>query len=78
MEWEAMNKVTFNLTVSPYDYYSYYQGEISHIMVRSEEGFMIQFPAHHLRQFITHEGIHGKFEMIFNQNHECLGFNRLS
>ena len=65
-----MNELTFRLDISREDYLLHYQGAASQVVARSLDGLTIQFPAAHLRQFITHTGIHGLFAIRFDEQNK--------
>lgn len=43
------------------EFFPYYQGKVQSIIVRSNEGVRVEFPAMHLRNYITASGIKGQF-----------------
>lgn len=43
----------FSLNLSNQDYLLYYQGAIHTIVVTTDEGLRLEFPAMHLRKFLT-------------------------
>lgn len=64
-----MDCVRFKLKISADEYLKYYTGQAKSVSVISEDGLRIEFPAAHLREFITANGIRGYFELCFdNQN----------
>ncbi|MCV6615949.1 MAG: DUF2835 domain-containing protein, partial [Cellvibrionaceae bacterium] len=44
---------------------------------RSRDGRRVRFPVSVLRQFVTREGVHGSFRIVFDQNHKLQGIERL-
>lgn len=69
--------IRFRLDISADDYLAYYQGVARDVVVRAEDGRRVQFPAGALQPFITHQGIHGRFELCFDANHKLVGLQRL-
>lgn len=60
----------FDLNIHAEDYRAYYSGQIQRISVITSEGVRIEFPAEYLRPFVTHGGVHGRFEICFDDmNH---------
>lgn len=73
----AAHSVRFRLDISPEDYLAYYQGAARDVVVRAEDGRRIRFPAGALQRFVTHQGVHGRFELRFDAGHKLLGLWRL-
>lgn len=67
-----MQQLTINLSISPEQYLSYYQGHAQQVVAKSMEGVTVAFPADRLRPFISHHGIHGQFKITFDHNHKLL------
>jgi len=61
-----MDCVRFKLKISADEYLKYYAGLAKSVSVISEDGRRIEFPAAHLREFITTNGIRGYFELCFD------------
>lgn len=55
----------------------YYRGEASAVVARTDTGQSLQFPALHVRRFITQTGIHGRFRIRFDDNHKLLNLERI-
>ncbi|MFC3607081.1 DUF2835 domain-containing protein [Stutzerimonas tarimensis] len=53
-----------------------YQGRANRILVQSREGRRVSLPAHHLRPFVTEEGVHGSFVMEYSADGKLLGLRR--
>lgn len=56
----------------------YYSGEVRQIIVSTEDNSTVQFPAQLIREFVRHDGVHGRFRIKFDQNNklislDCLG-----
>ena len=69
--------IRFRLDLSSDEYLAYYQGVARDVVVRAEDGRRVRFPAGALQPFITHQGIHGRFELRFDATHQFLGLQRL-
>lgn len=54
-----------------------YQGRANRVLIRSREGRSVSLPAHHLKPFLTHEGIYGTFQLEFAEGGQLLGLRRL-
>jgi hypothetical protein len=75
-----MNKtqcIRFVLSLSSDDYRAYYTGSTKSVLAKSHDGRMVKFPASVLQQFLTHEGIHGLFEMEIDQNNKFISIRKL-
>lgn len=70
--------IAFRLHVSADQYKSYYQGQVQMIQVRSNDGRQVRFPASAMRQFVTTDGIHGDFELKFDENNKLIEVVRVS
>ncbi|MDH5301118.1 MAG: DUF2835 domain-containing protein [Gammaproteobacteria bacterium] len=71
------SKVYFSLNISHQDYLAHYQGAIQWVIVRAHDGRKVQFPASLLRQFVGHDGVHGAFEIQFDDNFKFQSMRRL-
>ncbi len=62
----------FQLSLSSEKYLKYYKGQANSIQVWSLDNKRIRFPASTVRQFLTHDGIHGLFEIRFDKNNKLI------
>jgi len=67
----------FSLNLSAEEIRLYYSGERKYVHVSGGSGPSIQFPANQLRQFVTHDGVHGEFEIKVDKNHKLIGIRRV-
>lgn len=67
----------FSLSISAEQYQLYYQGTAKFVRVQSEDGRSLKFPASELQKFVTHSGIEGRFEIVFDDKHKLVGIHRL-
>lgn len=67
----------FSLYISTDDYMAYYEGSVKHVLVSTYSGIKLKFPASILRQFLTHDGIKGSFEMEVDQNYKFQSIRRI-
>ena len=72
-----MQKMRFSLNISAEQYRSYYEGAAKFVRVQAEDGRSLKFPAAKLQQFITHEGIQGPFEIVFDEQHKLVSLKRI-
>lgn len=55
----------------------YYRGEAQAVLVVTETGQSLQFPALHIRRFIDQQGIHGRFKIRFDANNKLQAIERI-
>ena len=72
-----MRTLRFNLAISAEDYLRYYQGDARSVSAIADDGRCIKFPAEHLRPFVMHEGIQGRFELVFDENNKFIALCRV-
>lgn len=69
--------VRLRLTITPETYLAYYAGSARSVSVQGDDGRRYEFPAEHLRRHVVHDGIHGLFELCFDENHKFRSLNRI-
>jgi hypothetical protein len=74
----SVHRSRFQLALSSEKYLAYYKGKAHSIMVRSIDNKSIRFPANAIRNFLTHEGIYGLFEIQFDENNKLVGVEKIS
>ncbi|MCG6865929.1 MAG: DUF2835 domain-containing protein [Thiogranum sp.] len=67
---------TVTLSISKADYERLYRGQARTVLARDSQGTTLQFPALSLRQFLSHDGIHGTFVIRVNNNNRLLDIRR--
>lgn len=72
-----MNCVRFKLQITAEDYLNYYSGQAKSVSIVSDDGKRIEFPAQHLREFVTAEGITGYFELCFDEHKRFKNIKKL-
>ena len=72
-----VNAIRFYLNLTPERYLRYYQGAAKAVSVVSVDGRRLQFPAEHLRPFVTHNGVQGEFILHFDSRNKFLGLERV-
>jgi hypothetical protein len=72
-----MRTVRFNLAISSNNYLSYYQGRARSVSVMADDGSRIKFPAEHLRPFVMHDGVQGRFELVFDDNNRFIALRKI-
>ncbi len=69
-------KYYFSIRMTPKEFMPYYQGQIQTVITTTSDGLRIQFPAMHLRKFMTNYGIYGDF-CLKTQNNKFLSLTKL-
>ena len=72
-----MRTVRFNLAISSNNYLSYYQGRARSVSGMADDGSRIKFPAEHLRPFVMHDGVQGRFELVFDDNNRFIALRKI-
>ncbi|MBZ0191985.1 hypothetical protein KsCSTR_49650 [Candidatus Kuenenia stuttgartiensis] len=68
----------FSLNISPDEYLAYYRGTAKYIQTTTASGETIKFPASSLKKHLTHNGIHGHFEIEICENNKLLNINKIN
>lgn len=64
------SSIRIRLSISAEEYLAYYQGSAQVVVARSDDNRVVQFPASAIRKFVTHDGVHGRFEITFDENNK--------
>ncbi|PCI53818.1 MAG: hypothetical protein COB45_09605 [Gammaproteobacteria bacterium] len=70
-------KYYFSLHLSKNEFLPYYRGQVYSIVVKSNLGTTIQFPAMHLRSHLSSDGVSGDF-CLETQNNKFLSLIKLN
>ncbi len=62
-----MPHIDVELHISADNYLKLYQGVAKDVLAQASDGRKVRFPAQILRPFLLHEGIHGRFRILFDQ-----------
>ena len=73
-----MSSITISLAISNHEFSRLYRGEARDVICTANDGRTVQFPASHLRQFLTHEGIYGNFKIYFSAQNRFLKIEKLA
>ena len=68
----------FYLQLTPAECRQYYEGFYKSIQVVAHTGQRIQFPAEHIRKFVTTAGISGLFELELESNNKFKSLRKVS
>jgi glucose-6-phosphate isomerase len=72
-----MREVRFSLIISAEEMLRYYRGAAKDVIVTTDTGLRVQFPAQHLQRFVTPDGVRGRFAIRFDGNNKFAGIRRL-
>jgi hypothetical protein len=72
-----MREIRFSLVITADEMLRYYRGTAKNVLVTSDQGLRVQFPAEHLQRFITTDGVSGHFAIQFDANNKLIGIRRL-
>ena len=72
-----MQTVIINLKISPEEYLKQYQFVGAVVSTHSIDGRSVTFPANILKQFVTHDGINGRFQISFDNQGKFQSINQL-
>ncbi|GAB2993598.1 DUF2835 family protein [Psychrosphaera aestuarii] len=67
----------FYLTLTNRECQEYYKGYYTSIKVMSDVGISLQFPAHHIRSFMTSYGVSGRFELHLDENNKFIALRKI-
>ncbi len=70
-------KYYFSISLSKTEFLPYYRGEVRSIVVTTNLGTTVTFPAMHLRSHLTSRGIYGYF-CLETKNNKFLSLIKLS
>lgn len=68
----------FSLRISQQEFFKYYQGSADGVVVLSECGRRLRFPARRLRPFLTYKGIHGRFCLSVDSDNRFVSMQQIS
>ncbi|MCH9638140.1 MAG: DUF2835 domain-containing protein [Betaproteobacteria bacterium] len=65
------------LNISPDKLLYYYEGEVNAVVAKTTDGRTIRFPANVLRSVVQKHGVHGTFELVFNEQNKFVSICRI-
>lgn len=71
-----MPSLCLELHVSPDDLLDYYRGQARTVHALATNGQTVNFPAAAIQRFVTTEGVHGWFQLEFDEHHKFVGLER--
>ena len=61
-------RVVVDLTITADEYLRVYKGTARDVIAQSLDGRSVKFPANILRPFVSHDGINGRFEIVYGSD----------
>lgn len=65
------------LNISAHELEQYYEGTVGSVVATAIDGRTIRFPANILRSIVKSNGVHGTFELIFNEHSKFVSISRI-
>lgn len=66
------------LNISPDKLLYYYEGEVNAVVAKTTDGRTIRFPANVLRSVVQKYGVHGTFELVFDEQNKFVSIRRIN
>ncbi|MAD01021.1 MULTISPECIES: DUF2835 domain-containing protein [Pseudomonas] len=73
-----MQQLILDLALPAERYLAWYQGRAERVSMLSRDGRRVSLPAHHLRPFLTHQGVYGSFVLQFTDDGKLIKLERLA
>ena len=73
-----MQQLILDLALPAERYLAWYQGRAERGSMVSRDGRRVSLPAHHLRPFLTHQGVYGSFVLQFTDEGKLIKLERLA
>ena len=73
----AEQQLVVDIALPAERYLAWYRGHAERVLIYSRDGRRVSLPAHHLRPFLTHEGVYGSFIMRFTGEGKLISLQRL-
>lgn len=73
-----MKKYKFRIHLDYHTVRAYYQGQISTVLVTSDNGLKVQMPLNALRSHFTQSGLDGYFEAQVSDKGKLIQLNRIN
>ena len=70
-------EIHIRLDLSAEEFRQYYTGVARAIQVRSQDGRIVRFPAEAMRAYVQHDGVHGEFHLVFDDNFKLTKCSRV-
>ena len=67
----------FSISLSKRKTEQIYQGQAKYLMVFTDDGLKLQFPISNFRQFVSEQGIQGRFRAETDEKHRLLKLHKV-
>ncbi len=71
-----MAKITIGVSLTASQYEEMYRGSKKHVIAHSSDGRRVRLPLLVFQKFITHEGLHGIFEVEFDEHNKLVNLEK--
>lgn len=65
------------LNIPAHELVHYYEGVVESVVATTTDGRTIKFPASILRSIVQNNGVHGSFELVFNEHFKFVSISRI-
>lgn len=72
-----MAKIVLTVALPAFKYEAMYAGAAKNLVASSLDGRKVQLPLSAFQSFVTHQGIHGLFEVEFDDRNKLVGVTKL-
>ena len=72
-----MREFEFNMALSAKKTARIYEGMARYILVESESGLTLQLPAVNFREYVTANGIHGRFRVRIDTDNRIIALSKI-
>ncbi|MBR7889201.1 DUF2835 domain-containing protein [Marinomonas sp. A79] len=72
-----MAKIVLNVALSALKYEAMYAGLAKNLVANSLDGRKVQLPLSAFQRFVTHQGIHGFFEVEFDDSNKLISVTKI-
>ena len=70
-------RLRFRINLSNEEFLRHYRGSAQAVIVLAEDGRRVQLPARNFRNFITKDGIQGRFEVELDDNNRLIKITKI-
>jgi len=67
----------FRMKLTARECQEYYKGLFTSVQVLTHTGLRLQLPAHHIRTFVTPQGVEGYFELLLDNNNKFISLQKI-
>lgn len=65
------------LNISVHEFIQYYEGTVDSVVATTTDGRTVKFSANILRSVVQSNGVHGTFELVFNEHFKFVSIRRI-